>query len=66
MTLNDVLTDTTRRFQSCIDCFRPVPDYIRQQVIGIYQMESDIDKGMCTLLNGLIAERDHLKKLLHE
>ena len=66
MTLDDVLTDTTRKFQSCIDCFRPVPNYLRTRVMAIYEMENDYGRGLEHLLDGLIAERDYLKEVLHE
>jgi hypothetical protein len=66
MTLEDVIVDTTRKLSDCIGCGRTVPSYLQKQVDAVYEMEIDFDNGLEHLLNGLIAERDHLKEVLHE
>ena len=63
MKLEKIVSDTTRKFKDTVNCGRAVPDYLRKQVDGIYEMETDFSHGISILLDGLIAERDHLKEI---
>ena len=65
MTLEKIMSDTTRKYKDTLNCGRKVPDYLLKQVAGIYAMETDFFRGICTLLEGLLAERNYLKEIEH-
>ena len=63
MSLSQIVSETTRKLQACINCGRPVPPWLKKQSEGIALMEADFDRGMRILLDGLLAERDYLKEV---
>jgi hypothetical protein len=58
MTLPDIISDTTRKYQDFIGSGRPVPAWLQMQVKGVYQMETNYRKGLTILSEGVVQERD--------
>jgi hypothetical protein len=66
MTLETILKGIYRKVQSFHNCGIVCPIWLQEQILGVYLMESDIDKGLQVLASGLQGERDALDQAIYK
>lgn len=60
-----IISDTTRHYADMRQCGQPIPSWLQKQVDAIYKMETDPQRGMAMLAEGLQDEHKRLTELLY-
>ena len=66
MTLQAIMSDTTRKYRDFVVSDRPIPTWLQRQAEGIYTMETNYAKGLSILSEGIEQEREVYADLYKE
>lgn len=64
--LDYLFSETVRKIQDFRVTGRPLPSWLQRQSQGIYECETNFDRGMKTFMDGLQQEEERYKELENE